>query len=91
MATQLYHSLNTAGFEPLLDDRNERLGFKLKDSDLLGIPYKLIIGKFFQKTGLLEIESRAGEKHNLSPDNLLDWCSKNLPCHTRKIPPIREI
>lgn len=91
LATQLYHSLNTAGFEPLLDDRNERLGFKLKDSDLLGIPYKLIIGKFFQKTGLLEIESRTGEKQNLSPDDLLDWCSKNLPCHTRKIPPIREI
>ncbi|AEJ77063.1 proline--tRNA ligase [Chlamydia trachomatis] len=89
-ALQLYQSLNTEGFEPLLDDRNERLGFKLKDSDLLGIPYKLIIGKSFQSTGLLEIESRSGEKCNVSPENLLDWCSKNLPCHTRKIPPLRE-
>ncbi|WP_414039065.1 proline--tRNA ligase [Chlamydia trachomatis] len=89
-ALQLYQSLNTEGFEPLLDDRNERLGFKLKDSDLLGIPYKLIIGKSFQSTGLLEIESRSGEKCNVSPENLLDWCSKNLPCHTRKIPPLQE-
>lgn len=89
-ALQLYQSLNTEGFEPLLNDRNERLGFKLKDSDLLGIPYKLIIGKSFQSTGLLEIESRSGEKCNVSPENLLDWCSKNLPCHTRKIPPLRE-
>ncbi|ELX9392464.1 proline--tRNA ligase, partial [Staphylococcus pseudintermedius] len=29
----------------LLDDRDERLGHKLKDSDLYGIPYKLIVGK----------------------------------------------
>ncbi|MBQ8498204.1 proline--tRNA ligase, partial [Chlamydia sp.] len=74
IASQIYHNLNEQGYEPLLDDRNERLGFKLKDSDLLGIPYKMIIGKSFHNTGLVEIESRLGEKYNVSLNDLLDWC-----------------
>jgi len=42
---QLYRDLQTAGFEVLLDDRDERAGVKFKDADLIGIPYRLTIGK----------------------------------------------
>ncbi|HEY6247378.1 MAG TPA: proline--tRNA ligase [Pyrinomonadaceae bacterium] len=42
---QLYSELQNAGFEVLLDDRDERAGVKFKDADLIGIPYRVTIGK----------------------------------------------
>lgn len=73
VAEELYQLLEVAGLEPLLDDRDERLGFKLKDSDLLGIPYKIILGKSFLENGRIEIESRRGEKLLLAKDEVLAW------------------
>ncbi|MEY3826333.1 MAG: hypothetical protein RLZZ148_1147, partial [Cyanobacteriota bacterium] len=40
VAEELYQSLNLAGIETLLDDRDERAGVKFKDGDLIGIPYR---------------------------------------------------
>jgi len=37
--------LEAAGFDVLLDDRDERAGVKFKDADLIGIPYRINIGK----------------------------------------------
>ncbi|HEY0350319.1 MAG TPA: His/Gly/Thr/Pro-type tRNA ligase C-terminal domain-containing protein, partial [Pyrinomonadaceae bacterium] len=42
---QLYKDLQHAGLEVLLDDRDERAGVKFKDGDLVGIPYRITIGK----------------------------------------------
>lgn len=75
-AEKLYQTLSP--FEPLLDDRDERLGFKLKDSDLIGIPYKLIVGKSFKNEGKIEIESRLGEKHLVSPNEIEEWARQHL-------------
>lgn len=77
-AEKIYSLLIKKGFDVLFDDREERLGFKLKDGDLIGIPYKLIIGKDFINHGLLEIESRKGEKFAVLPEKLLDWCYDHL-------------
>jgi prolyl-tRNA synthetase len=41
----LYQELQNAGLEVLLDDRDERAGVKFKDADLIGIPYRITIGK----------------------------------------------
>jgi prolyl-tRNA synthetase len=41
----LYKDLQRAGLEVLLDDRDERAGVKFKDADLIGIPYRLTVGK----------------------------------------------
>ena len=41
----LYQELHRAGLEVLLDDRDERAGVKFKDADLIGIPYRITIGK----------------------------------------------
>jgi prolyl-tRNA synthetase len=41
----LYTSLHRAGLDVLLDDRDERAGVKFKDADLIGIPYRITIGK----------------------------------------------
>jgi prolyl-tRNA synthetase len=54
---QLYTDLQHAGLEVLLDDRDERAGVKFKDADLIGIPYRITIGK---KTsdGMVELFER---------------------------------
>ncbi|RAP78387.1 proline--tRNA ligase [Paenibacillus montanisoli] len=44
-AERLYACLTDAGFDVLLDDRDERPGVKLKDSDLIGIPVRIVVGK----------------------------------------------
>ena len=42
---KLYADLQRAGLDVLLDDRDERAGVKFKDADLIGIPYRLTVGK----------------------------------------------
>src|SRR5207249_2048843 len=53
----LYKDLNRAGLEVLLDDREERAGVKFKDADLIGIPYRITIGKKISD-GLVELFER---------------------------------
>src|SRR5213075_1891518 len=42
---KLYDDLRHAGLDVLLDDRDERAGVKFKDADLIGVPYRITIGK----------------------------------------------
>jgi len=44
-ANELYEELISMGVEVLLDDRNERVGVKFKDSELMGIPMRITVGK----------------------------------------------
>ncbi len=55
---QLYQGLRAEGLDVLLDDRDERPGSKFADADLLGIPYRLTVGKTFEKEGRVELRSR---------------------------------
>jgi len=56
-AQKIYDEGRIAGIEMLLDDREQRVGVKLKDIDLMGIPIKLIVGKAL-KEGKIEIKLR---------------------------------
>jgi prolyl-tRNA synthetase len=42
---KLYKDLRHAGLDVLLDDRDERAGVKFKDADLIGVPYRITVGK----------------------------------------------
>ena len=42
---RLYEELKRAGLEVLLDDRDERAGVKFKDADLIGVPFRITVGK----------------------------------------------
>jgi prolyl-tRNA synthetase len=53
--------LQRAGLEVLLDDRDERAGVKFKDADLIGIPYRITIGKK-ASDGLVELFDRAAKR-----------------------------
>jgi len=58
VAEELYAALEKKGFEALLDDRDERAGVKFKDADLIGIPWRVIIGEKNLKDGLVELKER---------------------------------
>jgi prolyl-tRNA synthetase len=57
--TEIAGSLEAAGFDVLLDDREERAGVKFKDADLVGIPYRINVGKKIVE-GKAELVTRAG-------------------------------
>ncbi|GAB4475505.1 MAG: proline--tRNA ligase [Elainellaceae cyanobacterium] len=57
-AEKLYADLNAAGVETLLDDRDERAGVKFKDSELVGIPFRVVTGRSLQQ-GKVEVVKRA--------------------------------
>lgn len=58
LGEELYRRLNESGVEVIIDDRKERFGFKMKDAELIGFPYTVIIGKELQN-GLIQIFDRA--------------------------------
>ncbi|WP_324282861.1 proline--tRNA ligase [Cyanobacterium aponinum UTEX 3221] len=58
VAEEIYHNLNQAGVEALLDDRDERAGVKFKDADLIGIPYRIVTGRSL-KDGKVELVERS--------------------------------
>jgi prolyl-tRNA synthetase len=58
---KLYKDLQRAGLEVLLDDRDERAGVKFKDADLIGVPYRLTLGKKVAD-GTAELFERASRK-----------------------------
>jgi prolyl-tRNA synthetase len=55
---KLYADLQRAGLDVLLDDRDERAGVKFKDADLIGIPYRLTVGKKISE-GVVELFERS--------------------------------
>jgi prolyl-tRNA synthetase len=56
-AEQLYQSAQAAGWDALLDDRDERAGVKFKDAELVGIPWRVTLGKKLAE-GLVEVTER---------------------------------
>jgi prolyl-tRNA synthetase len=66
-AERVYSMLTDAGFEVLLDDRDERPGVKFMDADLIGLPIRLTIGDKSLKDGKVELKARVQDKADLVP------------------------
>jgi prolyl-tRNA synthetase len=58
-ALEIAAGLENAGLDVLLDDRDERPGVKFKDADLIGVPYRINVGKKLGE-GIVEVVTRAG-------------------------------
>jgi prolyl-tRNA synthetase len=71
-ATKIYDDLCEEGVEVLLDDRDQRPGFKFKDADLIGIPIRVTVGKRLKEAGELEIKLRSkDEVYFTKPENII--------------------
>jgi prolyl-tRNA synthetase len=58
VAERLYAELGKAGIEVLYDERDERPGVKFKDADLIGLPYRIAVGKKGVAEGMVELKAR---------------------------------
>ena len=59
---KLYQDLTQKGFEVILDDREDGFGKKIKDSELIGVPFSIVFGKNFTENNEVEIIFRNGKK-----------------------------
>lgn len=76
-AEKLYEQLEKAGVEVLLDDRDTRPGVKFKDMDLIGIPYRITVGRGI-KDGMVELKPRTGEKIDVPVDKAAEMLIEEL-------------
>ena len=78
LANQLYVQLKQSGYDVLLDDRQERPGVKFADSDLIGLPIRITVGKKASED-IVEVKVRkTGEMQEVHKDELIDVVSKLL-------------
>jgi prolyl-tRNA synthetase len=66
-AERLYADLLAQGVEVLFDDRDERLGVMLADQELIGIPWRIVVGERNLKNGCVEIQGRLETSARLIP------------------------
>jgi prolyl-tRNA synthetase len=72
LSEKLYADFTQQGYEVLLDDRGERVGVKFADSDLIGLPVRITVGKKADE-GIVEVKVRkSGESFEVSVDELHD-------------------
>ena len=72
LANDLYDKLNAAGIETMLNDRNERPGVKFNDAELIGIPYRITVGKG-APDNIVEFKPRTSEtSENILADEVIN-------------------
>jgi prolyl-tRNA synthetase len=79
VAIDIVHKLQALGIDVLLDDRDERPGVKFKDADLVGIPYRVNVGKKVTE-GTVEVVHRSTrEMQDASIGAISEYFEKLLP------------
>ncbi|KEF32165.1 Prolyl-tRNA synthetase [Marinobacter nitratireducens] len=79
-AEKLYEQLRQAGYDVLLDDRNERPGVKFADMELIGIPHRFVVSDRGLKAGTLEYKGRRdADKQDIPVEEALSFLIKTSP------------
>lgn len=79
VSERVYSMLKNCGIEVLFDDRELRAGEKFKDSDLIGIPLRLIVSKKTLSEGDYEVKERAGGKISIMKEgSICDFVGEYL-------------
>lgn len=78
-AESIYTALKEQGVEVLLDDRKLSPGARLKDLELLGFPYVVLVGRTWKKQGLAEVRTRQGSSvDNVAPDEVVEFVASRV-------------
>ena len=72
-AEEITHRLEAAGFEVLLDDRDERPGVKFKDADLVGIPFRITVGKKVTEDTVEVVQRSTREIRDVTIPAIVDY------------------
>ncbi|SFR48346.1 prolyl-tRNA synthetase [Marinobacter daqiaonensis] len=77
---KLYEQLHQAGYDVLLDDRNERPGVKFADLELVGVPHRVVVSDRGLAAGTLEYKGRRdADKQDVAVENILPFLLKASP------------
>lgn len=72
LAESIYQKLKAENIDVMLDDRDEKPGFKFKDADLIGFPFKVVVGKRAEE-GIVELKIRkTGETLEILKDEVIN-------------------
>lgn len=71
-AEEMYEALENAGIEVLLDDRDERPGVKFKDMELIGIPYRVTVGRGIVDGKVELVDRSSNEKIEISVEDCIE-------------------
>ncbi len=83
-AEQIYAELSGLGVDVLLDDRDERAGVKFNDADLIGVPYRITVGKKVSE-GLVELLNRQDGSRSEIPIALVSTVLKGALSQDKSI------
>jgi prolyl-tRNA synthetase len=73
-AEQIYDACQAAHLETLLDDRPDRAGSKFADADLIGIPWRVVVGERGVEEGVVEVASRRdAEPVLIAPNDVVQY------------------
>lgn len=76
---KLYKEFLAANQDVIIDDRNERIGFKFKDAELIGFPVQIVVGKGAVE-GKVEVKTRkTKETFEVETDKVLEFVKELLP------------
>ena len=64
---KLYAEMQAAGIEVLLDDRDLRPGVMFADCELIGIPWRVVVGERGLKEGQVEVRARTADENQMVP------------------------
>lgn len=83
LGEDLYEGLRERGYDVLLDDRDASPGVKFNDSDLIGLPLKIIVGPRGLENGTVEVETRGGKQEEIDvssheTEGIIDQLEKKL-------------
>ncbi len=77
-AREVYTKLSVAGIRVELDDRNEKIGYKIREAEVLKTPFMVIIGEKEIKNGLVSVRKHGeGDKGSMNIEKLIELILKN--------------
>jgi prolyl-tRNA synthetase len=78
LGERLHDELEQAGLEVLLDDRSERAGVKFKDADLIGIPWRVVVGRGAASARVELVERASGAKRDLGSEEMVTLLREHI-------------
>jgi prolyl-tRNA synthetase len=81
-AEEITNRLEAAGFDVLLDDRDERPGVKFKDADLVGIPFRITVGKKVTEDTVEVVQRSTREIRDVTIPAIVDYFQRVLQART---------
>ncbi|NND12922.1 MAG: proline--tRNA ligase [Acidimicrobiia bacterium] len=77
-AEELYLAAQEQGIEVILDDRDERPGVKFADAELVGIPYRMVVGPRGLEKGVVEWKTRAGDGADIALEDAIAHAADSI-------------